>query len=306
MDARALLLVLHESSFDLKDGIFPFMSLPLEIRLHIYTYLLPPRTHKIVTQIPQSCYFYSSAAVSTQSYPFGLVPPPNTQIYKILTSTFHSFPWPSISPQILRVSKQVKEEAEPILYGGKDVEWDFGIHLQAFQAFWRDRSELARRSIRNISIAREIYCSENHDGKAIKSPDEKWLVFCRYLHEKLPNLRHVELTIWSSSGDISLFPIVPALTQLLEHSGRDSEPSKKRETAELQRWRNWEWTHDLLQLKELQTAKIRCWGFQDAREEIEKKSFDSWLAGRMVGDRVLRDRMIKNGLVLEKSVFFCL
>jgi hypothetical protein len=180
---------------------FPFLSLPIKIRLQIYKLLLPPRTHTIVTQIPHSGFYYNTATIpihSTQTfYSFGRTPPQNLTTYKVLTTNFRSsFPSPSIYSEVLRVSRQIREEAEPVLYGGKGVEWDFGIHLEVLRAFWKDRSQIARESVKHIRIAKEIPCEVNTDGRIVKSVDEKWETFCVFLGDQLPSMKILDLTIW--------------------------------------------------------------------------------------------------------------
>jgi hypothetical protein len=52
----------------------------------------------------------------------------------------------------------------------------------------------------------------------------------------------------------------------------------------------------------LRQARITWWGFQSIRGENGESNFDSWLAGRMVGDRVLRERMVWEGVAEEGVV----
>jgi hypothetical protein len=269
---------------------FAFLSLPIELRLKIYELLLPPRTHTIVTQIPYTGYFYNTSVpllpfALPSHYPFGRKPPTDPPSYKVLNANTHaSFPAASIHPAILRLNRQIRAEAEPVLYGGKDVQWDFGIHLQALVAFWEARSQVARECVRSIRVAREIGCVENRDGRVLIGVDSKWLEFCTFLRDQLPGLRNLDLIIWSTSGLTSSFPPAPL-------SPVDMEKEK-----DVQAWREWEWTRDLLALEELREAKVTCWGFQNIRDE---SNFDSWLAGRMVTERLVRERMVREGVVVE-------
>lgn len=267
--------------------IFPFLSLPIEIRLQIYSLLLPPRTHTIVTQIPYTGYFFNTSIPGhpfalPSHYPFGRSPPTAAPTYKILTTNTHlSFPQPSIYPSILRVSRQILAEAEPVLYGGKHVRWDFGIHLEALRAFWQVRSRVARECVRSIRVAKEISCVENRNG-VLASVDTKWEEFCQFVKDDLPGLRMLDLTIWSTSGLTSSFPPAP-----LSQAGKEDE---------VEQWREWEWTRDLLRLENLIETKITSWGFQNIRDET---NFDSWLAGRMVSEKLVRERMVREGVVVE-------
>lgn len=305
----------REMDMDESQEPFPFMSLPLELRFKIYAYLLPPRTHTIVTQLPHNGFFYNTSTIpafSAQSfYPFGTKAPNNLTTYKVLSSNFRSsFPEPSIYPEILRVSRQVKDEAEPILYAGKDVAWDFGIHLEALKGFWGDRSESARRVVRNVRIAREIPSLENGSGELPKAVDARWVAFCSFLKTELTGLRTLDLTIWSSSGSTASFPVAAAesISPVLGDWEMDMDEERKRKAREeeVKKWREWKWTADLLQMDALRQARITWWGWDifGGREghgdgERTVRTFDSWLAGRMVGDRVVRERMVREGVVEE-------
>lgn len=281
---------------------FRFQDLPLELRLKIYAYLLPARAHTIVTQIPHNGYFYNTATIpqhSAQSfYPFGRSPPKNLTTYKVLTENFRSeFPAPSICPEILRVSRAVHEEAEPVLYGSKSVSWDFGVHLEALVAFWRDRSKGARAAVKEVRIAREIPVVKNGE-EVVSGVDARWRTLCDFLRDEMTGLRELNLTIWSSSGIASAFPSVGAVVDA------DDEESKMLvRKDEEKRWREWEWTKELLQMEALRNAKVNWWGFPTTKgDERQTVGFDSWLAGRMVGDKLMRARMVEQGVVVEGSV----
>jgi hypothetical protein len=292
------------------SDVFRFMDLPLELRLKIYGYLLPSRTHTIVTQLPNNGYFYNTATVpqlSAQSfYPFGRTAPKNKlTTYKVLTTNFRSsFPAPSIHPQIFLVSRQIRSEAEPILYGSPKTVFDFGVHLEALVAFFGDRSEVARNVVKNVRIAQEIPAVENRDGTLTKAADERWTNVCSFIRSELANIRTLDLTMWSSSGSVASFP------SALSHIGlpattvdEDDEMAKERESQEVARkWREWEWTRDLLSLEALRKAKVTWWGFQEIKGQGGTSGFDSWLAGRMVSDKLVRDRMVREGVVVEGFV----
>ena len=328
---------LEEAKTQDEELFFPLLSLPLELRLKIYAYLLPARHHKIVTQLPHNGFFYNTSTIPTHSaqsfYPFGTNPPQangsknNLTTYKVLTSNFRSsYPAPSIHPEILRVSKQVREEAEPVLYAGKGVVWDFGVHLEALEAFWGDRSREARALVRNVRVAREIPALapavapalENESGNdgvggvegegvvsSERQVDPRWVGFCEFVRAELTGLRSLDLTVWSSSGSTASFPVSGSGAGAGAAGGDgdgDEGVEKKVQEQELRRWREWEWTHDLLQMGALRQARITWWGFEGMKGENGESSFDSWLAGRMVGDRVVRERMLREGVVEEGVV----
>jgi hypothetical protein len=297
----------REDALSSTTTAFPLMRLPLELRLKIYGYLLPPRHHKIVTQLPHNGFFYNSSAVplySAQSfYPFGTKAPNNLTTYKVLTSNTRSaYPYPSIYPELLRVSRQIKREAEPILYGSSETVWDFGVHLEALKAFWGDRSAEARRSVRGVRVAREIPCLETREGTIAKITDGRWVAICEFLKSELVNLRTLDLTIWSSSGSTASFPVLASaeLGEGESESGswvEEESGERERREEEMRRWREWEWTADLLKMDALRQARITWWGFENG-----EGSFDSWLAGRMVGDQVVRERIVREGGVVEGRV----
>lgn len=276
------------------EALFRLLDLPLELRLKIYALLLPSRSHTIVTQIPHNGYFYNTSTIprhsATSFYPFGTSAPvkkktQNLTTYKVLNRNFRKdFPGASIYPHLFLVCRQIKEEAEPVLYGGLETEWDFGTNLEAVPAFFGDRSEVARQCVRHIKVAREIRDAVGQEGLK----DLGWEKFCTYISSSLPNLKIVDLTIWSSSGSILLFPS--------EKEG-DKEVEKK--------WREWEFTHGLLNMEGLRRAKVTWWGFQGEKVDGQEQSgqgFDSWLARRMVQDEVVRERMVTEGVVREGSV----
>jgi hypothetical protein len=84
------------------------------------------------------------------------------------------------------------------------------------------------------------------------------------------------------------------VSEVLPADAVDDE--KRQQAMQQQRWKDWEWTHDLLQLGDIRKARIIWWGFQNIRDE---SNFDSWLAERMVSGRIVRERMIREGVVVE-------
>ncbi|KAE8445785.1 hypothetical protein EG329_012843 [Mollisiaceae sp. DMI_Dod_QoI] len=336
----------HDSSFNsssisqnqkesTEEG-FRFLDLPIELRLKIYEYLLPARQHTIATQIPNNGYFYNTSTIpqhSAQSfYPFGTQSPRNPKLttYKILTSNFRSnFPRPSIHPEILRVSKQVHDEAENVLYGSKDAIFDFRTHLDAAIAFFGDRSEAARKSVKCIRVAREIPAWLGRDAYGNQRRDETWIKFCNFVKHELKGLRSLDLTLWSSTGSAASFPTqivgVQAADEIETRDEEEEERARKvQEEDDKRKWREWEYTASLLEAEDLRESKVTWWGFkskegnaveqQDDDQEADTgddlswatssnlKGFDSWIAARMVGDRLVRDRMVKDGVVVEGVV----
>jgi 2EXR family len=282
-----------------QQEIFRFLDLPLELRLKIYSYLLPPRTHTITTQIPHNGYFYNTSTIPLHSassfYPFGTSPPKSPKsltTYKVLNRNFRNdFPELTLHVQFLRVCKQVKEEAEPVLYGSKGVGWEFGISLEAVSAFWGDRSAVARQCVRNIGVAREV---PDVEGGKDGGVDYAWEKFCRFVGEELTDLRCLNLMVWASSGSTVSFSS--------GNEGQEGEGEEERKEVE-RKWKEWEWISGLLGMESLRKARVTWWGFQGGEgQEGRGNGFDSWLARRMVGDKVVRDKMVREGVVIEGSV----
>jgi hypothetical protein len=151
-----------------------------------------------------------------------------------------------------------------------------------------------------------------------KEVDPSWVAMCELLKSELVNLWTLDLMIWSSSGSVSLFPssspsssasptVTADLAALdLGASGTGERHSEayeqsKEEEEEVKRWREWEWTYDLLQMETLRKAKITWWGFQSIGRS-GPNSFYSWIAHRMVRDQSARDRMIREGVAIEGTV----
>jgi hypothetical protein len=288
-----------------EQGIFRFLGLPLELRLKIYALLLPPRSHTIVTQIPHNGYFYNTSTIPLHSassfYPFGTSAPAKTKTqnlttYKVLNRNFRTdFPKVSIHPELLRVCRQITNEAEPVLYGALDTEWDFGTSIEAVAPFFGDRSQEARNCVGRVKVAREI-----RDDAASEYVDYAWERVCKYITTELLGLRTMDLTIWSSSGSTASFPasILPEGTE-----------EKESEVETGRKWKEWEFTKRLLEKEGLRSAKVTWWGFQGSKwegdvEGVQERGqgFDSWLARRMVQDKVVRERMVGEGVVREESI----
>jgi hypothetical protein len=308
---------------------FPFLSLPLELRLKIYRLILPSRTHTIVTQYPYNGNYYNKSQNIPHSmqtlYPARpyLSPlsnsSPNQEInyttYAVLNHNFRmDFPNQSICPAIMRTCKQIKEETEPILYGCETV-FDFGVYADAIVPFLQDRSAAARKAVRYIMLAREIpdISSVRIDGWNGASMffdtfsgfvvDHLWSKTCTYLKDECLGLRTVDLIVWSERGnlqDLLLPDELPDMQQsevdpMTGDMLMQEEPVKFVDGTRL--WREWEWTAGLLEVEALNNIKVTWWDF-GVDEPFEGK-FDRWLVLRMLADEVTRCRMVRDGRVVE-------
>ncbi|TAQ87026.1 hypothetical protein B7494_g4650 [Chlorociboria aeruginascens] len=277
---------------------FPFLSLPLELRLKIYSYLLPTSTHKIITQIPHNGYFYNTSTIPTLSaqsfYPFGRKSPKSLTTYKVLPQhRSGNTNGEGMNVEILRVSKQVNEEAEEVLYANKCTVWDFGIHLDAVQGFWGDRSIKARNWVKNIRVAREV----SFDTVA---KDEDWEHLCTYLKESMVGLRSVDLVVWSAGGSVSEFSATTSMIHPTGQIANDEADELERKVEEERKWRALEWVQCLLEHEALRRTNITYWGFRG--EKGESSYFNHWIAKKMAGDGLVRGRMLREEIVSEASV----
>lgn len=53
----------------------------------------------------------------------------------------------------------------------------------------------------------------------------------------------------------------------------------------------------------LRCARVTWWGFRGVEGEgMPAAAFDSWMEGRIVADKLARDRMVEQGLLVEGSL----
>ncbi|CZS91010.1 uncharacterized protein RCO7_01392 [Rhynchosporium graminicola] len=302
---------------------FPLLSLPLELRLKIYTHILPSRHHKIVTSIPPTNYFYNTSSFPPQTtYPFGRSAPQNSKTpstpYRVLTKNPHvSFPHQTITASLLRTCKQIHAEAEPVLYSSNASIWEFSVHLDALIGFWDERSRVARQCVRNLRLGFEVPVFENGGlesaiGDMIGRKAAAWERMVQFVGKGMTGLKEIDLCVWCADGTGSGFPGKTERPLLDEEfiPSVDFRCLGDRETREEmeRRWRQWKWTADLLSMPSLRQMKITCWAALPLRMDHEVElgvtvpKFDSWVAGRMVADPVLREKMVKDRVVVCEKV----
>ncbi|KAF5867547.1 uncharacterized protein Bfra_010522 [Botrytis fragariae] len=278
---------------------FPFLSLPIEIRLKIYLLLLPPRHHKITTQIPHNGYYFPPKCLplcAAQSfYPISPDTPERLTTYKVLSANSHTdHPNPSIHTRILSVCKQTKLEAEEVLYGNGNSIWDFGMHIEAVQPFWTDRSQGARRWAQNLKIAREVL-ELGVDASAGASVDMVWGNFCRFITCELLGLKNLDLTVWGNpwvEESLNSSEVIE-MGDEMSLDGDDVREVRKSAMKSREMWtlRDREYMKELLAHEGLRSAKVTCWGF---REEV-KSSWAKW----MLESRSLMEEMVREGEVVQ-------
>lgn len=282
-ESHALSSPIHESTSILGQSCFPFLSLPIENRLKIYLFLLPPRHHKITSQVPHNGYYFSPISIPLYAarsfYPISSSNPQKLTTYKVLSANSHrDYPNPSIHTRILSVCKQSKEEAEEVLYGNANSTWDFGMSIEAIQPFWLDRSQSARGWARNLRIAKEL------PGKVCDEQDPVWDDACELVTNQFSGLRHVDLTVWGVS--ILEAPVMALLASGFLRSDKEEEDKLARKQAERDLV-YWESTRKLLDHEGLRSAKITWWKFGEGVK--------SFLAKWMLESALLTEEMVREG-----------
>jgi hypothetical protein len=293
---------------------FPFLSLPLELRLKIYSFLFPPRIHKIASQYPHNGVYYTAQVpnASQTLYPAGLFPAhpcPRLTTYTLLSAnTQRDFPSPSIHPQILRTCRRVRGEAEPVLYGAAGAVFDFGTWWgDALVPFWRDRSARARASVRCVALEWEIPRGwPGIGGREVEA--ELWMAACAFLRTELPALRSVELGILGEGRAVLAAAAAASLSvpsAVAAHTEADAD-----EIIDAPLLYDWEWTRSLLSIEALQNVEVMLWDFDFVLGEGEGKgkgAFKRWVLSRMGGDggravTTRREKRVWEGKVLEVVV----
>lgn len=305
---------------------FPFLSLPFELRLQIYELLLPARSHTLVTQYPHNGSYYTSSppysaqqlypATSTSSQqPASETNEPQLTSYRLLNANFGlDFPRPSICPEILRTCSQIRREAEPVLYGSPQTIFDFGSSIDAIIPFLSDRSAIARQSIANLKLAREIPHSlsemiENEDGQMSRGRGRRdrvvvealWQRVCMFLRDECVGLRVVDLTVWTETSNVKALTdlisnSIPTGTSLAlaselttEDDAGDPLPREEDENDSME-WHEWEWTRGLLMVGGLRNVKVTWWGFETGKVGFGR--FNGWLGRKMMQDELVQDQAI--------------
>lgn len=288
--------LINNCSLTRDKSFFPFLSLPIEIRLKIYLLLLPPRHHKVTTQVPHNGYYFPPTSIpifSAQSfYPISPDRPDKLTTYKVLTANSHiDHPNPSIHTRILSVCKQTKQEAEEVLYGNVDSIWDFGMNIDAIKPFWLDRSPSARGWVRNLRIARESL------RPTICTPrDVVWEDVCKLMINELRGLRTLDLTTWTDAAVSNHLPRFD-LSEISEAPPSSGEHEARRISTEKSSTLNlheWKFTERLLEHEGLRSAKITWWEFKEAAKVFLVK----W----MLESCLLTEEMIKEGEVVQGVV----
>jgi 2EXR family len=264
-----------------KETVFLFFSLPVEIRLKIYAFLLPSRVHKIASQYPHNGVYYSSAAqalFTNQSLYQAAIhasASPRLTTYTLLSANSRrDFPSPSIHPQILRACRRTRAEAEPLLYGAPGVVFDFGSYWpDALAPFWADRSSIARAYVTHVALAWDVPTAAE---AASPSPTmQQWTKTCAFFRDELPALRSADLSIFGAglkaggAADMSLASVttsaaagtIPGPTPRQEQPQQAEALNGENSRYNAHLMHDWHWTRQFLLNGALQDVRMTLWNF---------------------------------------------
>lgn len=222
------------------------LSVPPEIRLHIYSYLLNDggdkwlaiRNKPVPTcndAQPESC--KNPAQAERQSTKYNVTEQTSMWHRRCHQTTYHlASRTAEIHTAILSVSRLLYNEAANILYGKHF--FDFGDHLEAVVPFLADRTPSTRQMVKDISIYKQgpLPCMGSTSDKY------EWSHMCRYL-AKTDIVRRMRIVVecgkpeqpWEGIQELSESDV--RLLSLIEHDSL-------------------EWVKDLVQVKNLERLDI--------------------------------------------------
>ncbi|SMR45669.1 unnamed protein product [Zymoseptoria tritici ST99CH_1E4] len=177
----------------------PFLRLPTEIRLHIYSLLVLPRqpsdllpSYEKITSSTQDYYDYDKTRFGTdrtttnptlhirtfdpQTYPrrYGTNRSHIRSKYSVrgqsmrfrcMETTYHCVNNPKIESNmaLLRTNKQIHAEAAELLYGS--YTFDFDTHVEAIAPFMADLTPFARSCIKSVRIVKRALAYQKEFDK---------------------------------------------------------------------------------------------------------------------------------------------
>lgn len=198
-----------------------FLSLPLEIRCHIYSYLLHSaepssgaisttglHVQPLTTCMPDYHLYETNAAALAAGLPEHVLHvrnamPPRTPAnsrrtwYKIRSDRFRARCMDAtytvtnlpgdLHVAVLRVSRQVHFEAAPLLYSR--YSFDFDTHVEACAPLLADLTPRARASIRRVGVVKRALPYDKEFDRA------EWSAMCRCLGTQLTRLARLSLGV---------------------------------------------------------------------------------------------------------------
>ncbi|KAL8995294.1 MAG: hypothetical protein Q9169_004938 [Polycauliona sp. 2 TL-2023] len=171
---------------DLKHSSFPFLRLPAEIRTNVYQLLLAPDADGLIpirTEAPK-IHKARNAVLNRRRTRYRVI---SDRVRSHNSETSYTGYKPSgIETNILRVCRQIHEEACHTLYS--ENTFDFDIDIESLMPFFSDLTTTAQASVRSVRLVKRAlpYCNDFDRCE--------WRSACRFLatHTKL---RHVTLAI---------------------------------------------------------------------------------------------------------------
>ena len=182
---------------------------------------------------------------------------------------------------------------------------------------------MARECIRGLRVAWEVPAwggvfEGGGGGEMLGRKAVVWMRFVEFLRNELTGLRGLDLMLWCADGSVGGFP---RLEEVSKEDGiqsgsscgfgerDDGETMERGKRLERERrWRDWKWTDDLLSMPTLRQTRITCWAAVPPKMEdfvdfdVTVPKFDSWVAGRMVADSALREKMVKEGVIVSEEI----
>ncbi|KAF2148210.1 hypothetical protein K461DRAFT_271745 [Myriangium duriaei CBS 260.36] len=152
----------------------PFLRLPVEIRLHIYSYLLQPA---LTYDTPDDSLHNLDPATPTihirTQEPRAFCTLNTTLRHRFIVrdfrgraipTTFTLEPRPGLHVSILATSKSIHAEAAAVLYGANA--FDFSSCIEAIVPFFSLLSDATRARVRTLSIAKRPQCYDKEFDRA--------------------------------------------------------------------------------------------------------------------------------------------
>ena len=164
----------------------PLLCLPVEIRLRIYSFLLPQEEHRKVRI--NNLYFQEIGSKERRRSHHTIL----IGSFRGCTSrtTYRAVELPCISTAILYVNRRIHDEAAEVLYGA--LSFDFEKDVEAVVPFLQDLTPVARRSVKCIRIVKRALPYVKEFGRL------EWAAMCNFLSASM-NLQEIHLAVISGA-----------------------------------------------------------------------------------------------------------
>ncbi|MCJ1244756.1 hypothetical protein MMC30_001956 [Trapelia coarctata] len=152
------------------------LTLPAEIRLHIYELLLVNRDNKVMSvRTEEPAIFEERKSLKRRRTTYRIM----SGRFRAcsIETTYHLIAESGIYPSILGVNRQIYREASHVLYSSHV--FDFGKNVESVIPFFRDLTPTARSSVKRVNIVQRAL-------PYIKEFDRcEWRAVCKYISENL-------------------------------------------------------------------------------------------------------------------------